>query len=338
MAALAGTAPLPGDEHIQTTLDPELTQRVHRALEIGRVSLGHVILMQPGTGRVLAWASTDPERFPPTRTYPAASLIKVVTAAAALDRNPELLRRPCRYQGSPWRLNRQRIDPPLRGVESSFQKALAISNNQCFAQIAVNDLGADALLGAIERFGWLEPPAPGYAAGSADAGDDRFDLGKLGCGLAGCRITPLHAVQMAGILADGWLREPRWIESMTDAQGRVLALPPPRPARQVLTPELAKRMREMLIDTTARGTARSAFRDRRGRPILGSIQVAGKTGSLSGRDPDGRYEWFMGVAPADQPEVALAVVLVQGPRWWRSASQIAADVLKQRFCPKTTCR
>jgi hypothetical protein len=61
----------------------------------------------------------------------------------------------------------------------------------------------------------------------------------------------------------------------------------------------------MLMETTRSGTARRAFRARGGRPLLGEVRVAGKTGSLSGRDPDGRYEWFIGVAPADDPRIAV---------------------------------
>jgi hypothetical protein len=68
------------------------------------------------------------------------------------------------------------------------------------------------------------------------------------------------------------------------------------------------------------------------------VRVAGKTGSLSGRDPDGRYEWFVGVAPADEPKIALAVVLVQQPRWWVTPSQVAAETLKKIFCSPGPCR
>lgn len=311
------------------TYDPAFTERVKEVLKRGRVSLGHVIAMDPKTGKLLAAVSTDSKRFPVTRAYPAASLIKVVTAAAALDRDPALKERPCRFVGSPWRLTRRRINPPRRGNETTFRKALAISNNQCFAQIAVHDLGSEALLDAIGRFGFLDQPAPGYPAGSVTLGDGDYALGKLGSGLGGTRITPLHAVQLAGVLADGVLREPRWI----------VGEPPSRPPRRVMTEQLAAELRDLLVTTTARGTARSAFRDPRGRPLLGSIRVAGKTGSLSGRNPTGRYEWFIGLAPADgDPQIALATVVVQNDLWWRNASQISAAVMKSWFCPDHTCR
>jgi hypothetical protein len=148
-------AGLRGPLRIEYTLDAELTRQVFRVLERGRVALGHVILLEPATGRVLAYASTDLERFPPTRAYPAASLVKVITAAAALGSDPAKAKLPCRYRGSPYRLTRSRIDPPKQGHTVSLRRALATSNNQCFAQLAVHAVGGAPLVEAIDRFGWL---------------------------------------------------------------------------------------------------------------------------------------------------------------------------------------
>jgi cell division protein FtsI/penicillin-binding protein 2 len=329
---------LTGPLHVDYTLDGDLTRSIWKILERGRVALGHVLVMDPDSGALLAYTSTDVERFPPTRPYPAASLIKVITMAAALDCAPEAVARPCRYVGNKYRLTPRRVDPPRRGHSVSLRRALVTSNNQCFAQLAVHAVGGRTLLGAIDRFGWLEVPGPGHAEGViADPGDDSYALGRLGAGLGGARITPLHAVSLAAALADGWRVEPRWIRRITDAEGRELGLPPERSRRRVLTSDLATELREMLAETTVRGTARRAFRDRRGRPLLQRVKVAGKTGSLNGKDPDGRYEWFIGVAPADRPTIAIAVVSVQAPLYWVSASQVAAEVLKVVFCPKGVC-
>lgn len=322
---------------VEYTLDAELTREVFRVLRRARVKLGNVIVMEPASGRVLAYASTDPVHFPPTRSYPAASLVKVITAAAALDRAPETARLPCRFRGSPYRLTASRIDPPRHGRTVSLRRALATSNNQCFAQLAVHAVGAGPLIEAIGRFGWLSAPAPAHAAGRADPGEDRFDVGRLGCGLAGCRITPLHAAQLAASLVHGELVPPRWIERAWDPHGRMLTVPTAASPRQVLEPDLAVELRSMLVDTTRSGTARSAFRTRRGRPLLGDVAVAGKTGSLSGKDPDGRYEWFVGVAPAEAPRIAIATVLVQGDLYWRTSSQVAAEVLHGLFCDEGEC-
>jgi cell division protein FtsI/penicillin-binding protein 2 len=100
---------------------------------------------------------------------------------------------------------------------------------------------------------------------------------------------------------------------------------------------MAEELRSMLVRTTTHGTARSAFRDRRGRPKLRDIKVAGKTGNLSGGDPHGRYEWFVGVAPASEPTVAIAVLQLQSNLWWSKSSELAADVFKEVFCERGRC-
>jgi hypothetical protein len=327
-----------GPLRVEYTLDAELMRHVFDVLRQGRVELGNVVVMEPVSGRVLAYAATDVERFPPTRPYPAASLVKVITAAAALDQSPGLARLPCRFSGSPYRLTPARIDPPPTGRTISLRRALATSNNQCLAQLAVHALGTQPLLSAIARFGWLDPPAPAHDPGRADPGLEPYDLGRLGCGLAGSRITPLHAAQLAATLVHGELVAPRWVERVLDTRDRELDLPAPPAPRRVLDPDLTQELRSMLVDTTQLGTARRAFRGRGGRPLLGPVSVAGKTGSLSGKSPDGRYEWFIGVAPADSPRIAVATVLVQDALWWRTASQIAADVLRGVFCTRDGCR
>jgi len=328
---------IPGPLRVEYSLDAGLTREVWGSLEEGRVGLGHVILMDPGSGRVLAYASTDPGHFDPMRLYPAASLVKVITASAALEADPEVAKVPCRFTGSPYRLTPSRIDPPRRGREISLSHALATSNNQCFAQLAVHSVGHEALRDAIGRFGWFSAPAPAHAAGVAAPTQDRYDVGKLGCGLEGCRITPLHAAQLASVIASGELVAPHWIDRVVDASGRELELPAPPSPRRVLSAERAEELREMLVETTTSGTARRAFRQRNGRPLLGPIQVAGKTGSLSGTEPAGRYEWFVGVAPAEAPRVAIAVLVVQQRVWRRNASQIASDVLQRVFCDDGRC-
>jgi len=327
-----------GPLRVEYTLDATLTREVHRALSNGRVSLGHIVVMDPNSGRLLAYASTDLQSFPPTRAYPAASLVKIVTAAAALDVAPEKAKLPCRYQGSAYRLTPARIDPPRKGRTISLRRALASSNNQCFAQLAVHAVGGAPLMERIGRFGWLSAPAPAHAAGSADPGEDRYDLGRFGAGLKGAEITPLHAAQLAAALSHGEIRAPRWVERVVDGNGRELSLPALDAPRRAMDPSVASALREMLVDTTTRGTARSAFRRRNGRPMVGAVKVAGKTGSLTGRDPAGKYEWFVGVAPADAPLLAVATVVVHGDLYWRGGAQLAADVLRRAFCPEGRCR
>jgi hypothetical protein len=321
---------------IEYSFDRELSERVFKMLSRYRVALGQVIVADARSGRLLVYASSDTEQFPPTRRYPAASLIKVVTAAMALRHAPAATQRDCRFTGNPYKLNRSRLTAPLRGGRTtSFRRALATSNNQCFAQLAIHSIGARPLLESLAAFGWLSPPAPGFEAGRVTTTSDDYELGMLGCGLAGTEITPLHAAQLALLMASGTIQQPYWIERVTAGEHEI-PIPERGEPKVVLSQDETRQLRELLVETTRSGTACKAFRNR-GRPLLQPVDVAGKTGSLSGRNPDGRYEWFVGVAPAENPEVAIAVLTVHQKIWMRSASQLAAETLRQIFCPKGVC-
>ena len=327
-----------GPLRVEYTMDVDLTEKVLSRLSAARSRRAHAIVLDVESGRVLAYVSTDDVTFPPNRIYPAASIVKVVTTAAALEHAPEKARVPCRYSGDPYRLKRSQIRPSRSGHRSSLERSLALSNNQCFAKLAVNTVGEEAMLDTLDRFGWLDSPAPGHEAGQVETIEDKFDLGRLGCGLAGCKITPLHAAQLAGTLATGERIAPYWVDRVTDAEGRSLVTPPREAPVRVLSEKLAKDVREMLVLTTTRGTAKSAFRNSSGRPLLDEVKVAGKTGNLSGTNPRGRYEWFIGLAPAENPTIAVAVLQVHDNLWFQRSSQIAAFILHDVFCERSRCR
>src|SRR5262249_2341832 len=242
------------------------------------------------------------------------------------------------YRGSPYQFGPRELVAPARGgTVDPFWRALAISNNQCFARLAIGDVGADAMLSEMESVGLLEAPAPGHPAGRVATPHDALDLGRLGCGLAGSFISPLAAARLAAGLAHGELVRPRWIARVEDAEGRSLALPDPEAPLRVWPPEVADRLRELLVGVTTHGTARRGFLDERGAPLLGPVQVAGKTGTLSGEDPAGVYQWFIGVAPSDAPRLAIATLVLDGGRGRSSAAQIAAEVLQGIFCDGQGC-
>lgn len=325
-----------GPLRIEYALDAELTEAVFKWLRRARVKRGHVVVLDIRSGRVMAYASADPEALPPRAAYPAASLAKVVTVTASLEHDRQRAMQPCSYRGDPYRLTRSRVHPARGGREVSLERALALSYNQCFAQLAVHALGDDATRRAFARFGWNASPAVGHARGTIDRGEGDYGLGKLGSGLGGSRITALHAAQLVGSLHTGEFVEPWWIDRIVDSHGRSLELPPRGGRSRVMEQQTADEVREMLVLATTRGTARGAFRTRRG-PRLGDVRVAGKTGNLTGSDPRARYEWFAGVAPASDPRVAVAVVQAHGHLWWKMSAQIAADVFSELFCEKRRC-
>lgn len=332
-AALSGTR-----FRVDYSLDEALTEKVFDILRQGRVERGVAIVIDPRSGRLLAYAATNANVLPVERAYPAASIVKVVTGAAMLEQRPDPGAWSCLYEGNKYRLSERRLDLPRRGNRASLEDAMASSNNQCFAQWAIHGLGEPRLRRMLERIGWTARPAVGHAEGRVSPVASRFDLGQLGSGLDGARVTPLHVATLASVLADGRLVAPRWIDRVVDADGQPIALTPADLPQRVVGAGTASRLRNLMVATTKRGTARRAFRSRRGAPVLGPVEVAGKTGNLNGRDPSGRYEWFFGVAPANDPQIGVVVLQVHGHLWWARSSELAANILREVFCEGSACR
>jgi peptidoglycan glycosyltransferase len=116
-----------------------------------------------------------------------------------------------------------------------------------------------------------------------------------------------------------------------DGEGRTLHEAGTAFVGRVASADTAAALLEAMSVTVESGTARKAFRDGAGRPLLPGIRVAGKTGTLNGRDPFRAYSWFVGVAPVERPEVAIAVLIVNEPKWRIKSAPAAALVLQKYF-------
>ena len=217
---------------IEYTVDGALTERVVEVLD--EVELGHVIVLDPRDGRVLAYASTEPDTFPPTGIYPTASLMKVVTSAALLRTAPAATQRNCRFIGSPYYLAKNLLDPPSRGRTVAFVDALAISNNQCFAQLAVHELGSDRVVEQMQRFGLLESPgarSSGWRGRSGRGSTSTSASWARGSPARASRRSPRCASPRRSSMAS--VVTPHWIARVSDAHGAdapAPAAPAPRPA------------------------------------------------------------------------------------------------------------
>lgn len=97
-----------------------------------------------------------------------------------------------------------------------------------------------------------------------------------------------------------------------------------------MTPAVAQEVGRMMELTTRIGTAKATFMGRRGRPIL-PVSVAGKTGTLSAETDKGYlgYSWFVGYAPADNPQIAFAVALGNHASWRIKATYLGRRLVSE---------
>jgi cell division protein FtsI/penicillin-binding protein 2 len=178
-----------------------------------------------------------------------------------------------------------------------------------------------------ERFQFNVPiafPRP-VDVSTASVPDDPFAAANTAAGFGAVRLSPLHGALLAAIVANGGVYVPPAL--VEDAVGA--PLPDPGAPARVVDEQVAARLAEMMRETVIAGTARKAFR-RVASPMRG-ITVAGKTGSLADVRPFRDYSWFVGYAPADRPEIAVATLVVNDRLWHARAPQVAREALEAYF-------
>jgi cell division protein FtsI/penicillin-binding protein 2 len=166
-------------------------------------------------------------------------------------------------------------------------------------------------------------------AGAAEVPSERLELARAAAGFWHMHMSPLHAALIAATFANGGaMPRAAMVERALDAQGRVVYTRELGTPHTVIAASTAEAVSKMMLGTVRSGTARVAFHDRRGRPLLPGIAIAGKTGSLSSEAPYRAYSWWVGYAPAEEPEIALAALIVNTPTWRIKGSQLASEALQ----------
>lgn len=317
------------------TLSARLQEKLTRTLQQYAVPWGVTVLIEPSTGRVLAMA--EHSRVEPRVTglalralAPAASIFKVVTAAALLEQGVSPGEEVCFHGG------RHRLDPRLLADDprrdrrcTTLETAFSKSTNVVFAKLADRGLSAQGLRDAAGRFLFNTsiPFARALETSTARIEEDPFQLANTAAGFGPVRLSPMHAALLAAIVANQGVFVPPVLVDEVDGAPAPAGSGPVR----VIEPQVAAALREMMRGTVTEGTARKAFR--RARSVLRGVQVAGKTGTLSDKAPlpFRDYTWFVGFAPADHPEVAVATVIVNERKWRVHAPAVAREALEAFF-------
>ena len=300
-----------------------------------------VVALEPNTGKILAMVSlptydpnklashdlgsvsdaydqlsSDPgqpllNRAIQTR-LPPGSTFKVVTAAAALESG--------NYDASAMVPGGATYQLPLTHGESGlidnegrdcgsgripFTQAMQNSCNTTFAALA-NEVGADALAKQAEAFGfnshYLDDLSP-QAESTFPTEMDEAQTGQAGIGQFEVASTPLQmAMVAAGIANGGTVMKPYLVDEVQSPDLDVLDKTEPSELSRAVSSSTANELTKLLVATVEGGTAYPA--------AIPGIQVAGKTGTAqSGQDDVAPYAWFISFAPADDPQVAVAVMI-----------------------------
>ena len=200
-----------------------------------------------------------------------------------------------------------------------------MSCNTIFAQLAV-ELGNDVVLDMAERLGFnsafempLESTPSVYPQNQRD---DRLALSGFGQG--DLRATPLQmAMVSAAIANDGLLMNPWMVESVLGNDLSVQRSYEPTEFGRAMSPQVAEMVTEMMVDAVENGAS--------GNATIDGIAVAGKTGTAQNGPTQPNTLWFTGFAPADDPQIAIAVVVEDGGGQGQTGfgNTIAAPIAKK---------
>jgi len=333
----------PGN-NVLLTLDAKLQEVAYKELGEHR---GAIVVMVPRTGAILAmvskpsfnpntldqqWESISTATNSPLLNravqglYPPGSIIKVMMADAALTEKIVDLKTTINCEGS------LKVPPDYVLEESghkahgnvNLEEALAVSCNVTFGTLALK-LGDKKMAKTFDRYGFKLPIGSEFQEVESHLPDfnslGNGDLAQVGIGQGSLLITPLRMAMLASVFANkGKIMKPYIVNKITDSDGNVIKEFMPEEWRTPTSPQLADTIKEMMVTVVNDGTGNAAH--------LSGIQVAGKTGTAENAQ-GASHAWFIGFAPADNPEVVIAVIVENAGSGGSIAAPIAGRILAQ---------
>jgi len=323
-------------------LDSATQSRAEYWLKRFRPEMGVVLISDLHTPSILAAAENHADtlleglHLALGGQYPAASLIKIITASAGLENTLKGPEDSLPRLGANHTLYRSqiRLDHNPSYPMVALREAFARSINPAFAILGIK-VGPKGLQNMAEQFGFnRERPCALWGMSQFTAPDSGFSLAETACGFTDrSTISPLHALQIArAIGSDGRLLTPVFATSLTDQKtGLKVPISPVQNLAKVVDDATLLGLQDLMEATTRIGTARKGFHRAMRANDLNLLKVGGKTGSLDGNDPPGRYEWFIGYAnytrnPAKG--IAISVMLIHHEYLAVHASELAAYIIR----------
>jgi peptidoglycan glycosyltransferase len=346
------TAPLVGGGSARLTLVPDLQAIAEKHLTENEIPYGAVVMISIPDGKILTLAGRSEldsrmgaADLALKAWAPAASIFKIVTAAALVTAGrigPDT--KAC-FSGGLHGIGPENLrdNPRLDKQCESLKVAVGRSQNLVLAKLALKHLDGSSL-GRIARdfgFGQRIPFVADLEPSAVKVPSDDLEFARAAAGFYHSSLSPLHGALIAAAVAGGGLMpNPILVLRATDKSGKPRPIPG-RGARRIMEAKTARALGAMMETTVSLGTARSGFRDRRGRKYL-PFAVAGKTGSLNYRGHKGdppmpkaglvanylQYNWFVGYAPYEKPKVAFATIVANPAKWRIKATYLARRMLE----------
>ncbi len=336
--------PLPGGRTAVLTLDPVVQRAADRVMKKYNVPEAGVVAMDVKTGKLIAYASHVAEgaRFDVNARAeaPAASVFKVVTASALVEKGGLNHETEQCYRGGRSEIlaSELRDDPARDKWCATLGIAMGRSLNVVFGRLAQKHLTPEDLteIGGAFGFGASVPFEVKNEPNEIHIPDEPVEFARTAAGFWNTSLSPLAAASLAQTIAnDGVALRPRIVEAIKVGKETTWQAPDePVVLRRSVSAQTASQVREMMRQTIQNGSAYKTFHDAKGRAFLPDLDVAGKTGTLTRHQENRHYTWLVAFAPASNPEIAVAALVVNTPLWRIKGPDLARDVLRAYFAEK----
>jgi len=272
--------------------------------------------------------------------YPAASVFKMITAAAGLDTGKLSPSTVIPFNGKSTTLYKKQVLNHKNNKwtrKPTLKESFAKSINPVFAQIGIFQLGAGKLNEYASRFGFGQSLVSDFNLPPSQVGldfDNEWEIAEAASGYTkDITLSPIHAAQMAAIVANnGQMVTPYMIESVSDKQGKILYRGMPSVSEEaVISSESAKQLRSLMRETARIGSARKSFTGLNRYKVYKDMEIGGKTGSLTGYSPKGRHDWFVGYAEKNGRKVAYASLIINKEKWYVRSAYVARQFIYHYF-------
>jgi cell division protein FtsI/penicillin-binding protein 2 len=139
------------------------------------------------------------------------------------------------------------------------------------------------------------------------------------------------ALIAASIANEGLMMEPYIVDSLNLESGQAIYFGKPNLIGKTVKPETAIKIRQLMRETVVKGTSRSYFRSLVKNPPIEEVEFGGKTGSLWGKNPKGKCDWFVGYGISPQRRIAVAALTVNIDKWTVKSSYLSRYFMEKFF-------
>lgn len=329
---------------ITSSLDPDLQNYIIGLLRRSQTLQAAVVVLRPDDGRILAMTSYEKdgagENLCLSAVFPAASLFKIVSAAAALESAGFTPDQAVFFQGRRHTLYKGQLKNTTTGryvSETSFRKAFATSINPVFGKLGIHSLGRTMMSEYADRFYFNQqiPFDLPVEKSTIQIPDDEFGLAEIASGFNKTTlISPLHAALLASVAAnEGIMMTPWLVKCVRDGEGNMLYEACPNRLASPITAKTARDLKILMRDTVVYGTCRKSYRQLRRKKVFKNVELGAKTGTINDETDQFKYDWFTAYAlPPDRNKgICIAILGVHGKKLGIRSKDLARYIINHHI-------